>query len=137
MIQVSFTREWLSKEYIIYKLKEFYEVNKEEDIENPYKTYIKQDIVDAEKQFACWFIEDPYSKTLVKRAKYELSPNETFEFIIVLKSPVIKKTFFLTTSINIENITHMERHKIFAFGSLDIPKLSCPKEIMDKNNNYA
>ena len=99
--------------------------------------YLQQEIIDAEKQFGCWFIEDPYSKTLVKIAKYELSPHENFEFIIVLKSPIIKKAFFLTTNINIENITHMERHKIFAFGSLDVPKLSCPKEIMDKDNNYA
>ena len=36
-IQLSFTREWLSKEYISNKLQEFYEVGKIEDIDNPYK----------------------------------------------------------------------------------------------------
>lgn len=98
---------------------------------------MKQDIVDAEKQFECWYIEDPYSKTLVKQVRYELHPHDSFEFIIVLKSPIIKKAYFLTTNINVENVTHLERHKVFAFGSLDVPKLSCPKEIMDKDNNYA
>jgi hypothetical protein len=39
--------------------------------------------------------------------------------------------------VNISNLTHNEEHSVFAFGSLDIPKLSCPKEIMDKDNNYA
>ena len=134
---MNFTREWLSKEYIIYKLQEFYEVGKEEDIELPYRNYIKQEIIDAEKKFECWFIEDPYSKSLVKQVRYELLPHETYEFITVLKSPIIKKSYFLTTNINIENITHMERHKIFAFGSLDIPKIYCPKEIMDKDNKYS
>lgn len=137
IIHMNFTREWLSTEYIAHKLQEFQEVATVDEIEKPYWNYLKQDIVDAEKLFECWFIEDPYSKTLVKQVRYELQPHDSFEFIIVLKSPIIKKTYFLTTNINVENVTHMERHKVFAFGSLDVPKLSCPKEIMDKDNNYA
>jgi len=30
-----------------------------------------------------------------------------------------------------------EEYRVFAFGSLDIPKLWCPKEIMDTKNKYA
>ena len=90
MIQINFTREWLSKEYITHKLQEFYEVGRQEDIEHPYWNYLKQDIIDVEKRFECWFVEDPYSKTLVKQAKYELHPHESFEFIVVLKSPIVK-----------------------------------------------
>lgn len=137
IITLNFTRDSLSKEYITHKLMEFYEATNVEDIDQPYQRYIQQEIIDAEKQFEWWFIEDPYSKTLVKQVRYELGPQDSFEFIIVLKSPIIKKTYFLTTNINVENQTHGERHRVFAFGSLDVPKLSCPKEIMDKDNNYA
>lgn len=69
--------------------------------------------------------------------EYELKPKDSFEFIIVLKSPVIKKTHFLTTNVKVENREYGEEHRVFAFGSLDVPKLSCPKEILDKENNYA
>lgn len=120
------------------KLMEFYEVSKMEDIEKPYPHHLSQQFVDSQKEFSCWFIEDPYARTLVKEAKYELKPNESFEFIVVLKSPVIKKTQLLLTNVKVANLDYEEEeHKVFAFGSLDVPKLSCPKEIMDKENNYA
>ena len=73
----------------------------------------------------------------MKKVEYLLEPGNEYEFIIVLKSPIIKKTHFLTTNVRVTNVTHGEEHKVFAFGSLDVPKLFCPKEIMDKENNYA
>lgn len=136
-IKVSFTPDGINKEYVAKKLMEFYEVSKVEDIEKPYPTYLSKEFIDSQEAYSCWCIEDPYAKNLVKEAKYELKPHETFEFIIVLKSPIIKKTNFLITNVRIANLDHDEEHRVFAFGSLDVPKLSCPKEIMDKDNNYA
>lgn len=136
-IKVSFTPEGLEKEYVAKKLMEFYEVAKAEDIEKPYPHHLSKEFVDAQALFSCWFIEDPYARTLVKEAHYELKPNESFEFIIVLKSPVIKKSKFLITNVKVANLDYDEEHTVFAFGSLDVPKLTCPKEIMDKENNYA
>lgn len=63
------------------------------------------------------------NKTLVKEAHYNLKPYESFEFIIVLKSPVIKKAYFLLANVIITNESVNECHKVFAYGSLDIPKL--------------
>lgn len=136
-IKVAFTREGLDKKYASNKLMEFYEVSNAEEIEQPYINYLNKPITDAEKEYECWFIEDPYAKVLVKEVEYELKPKESFEFIVVLKSPIIKKQMFLTTNVRVRNETHQEDHRVFAFGSLDVPKLSCPKEIMDKENNYA
>lgn len=136
-IKVTFTREGLDKSYASNKLMEFYEVSNVEEVEQPYINYLNKPITDAEKEYECWFIEDPYAKVLVKEVEYELKPKESFEFIVVLKSPIIKKQMFLTTNVRVRNETHQEDHRVFAFGSLDVPKLSCPKEIMDKENNYA
>jgi len=136
-MKLNFTANGIDKDYMSKKLMEFYEVSNVEEVEHPYLNYLQQPIIDVQKEFEWWFIEDPYAKTLVKEADYELKPGESFEFIIVLKSPVVKKARFLTTNVNISNLTHNEEHSVFAFGSLDIPKLSCPKEIMDKDNNYA
>lgn len=102
---------------------QFYEVAKPEDIDYPYSKYIHQEYIDADKEFDCWFIEDPVKKTLVKKVEYTLNPLETYEFIIVLKSPIIKKTHFLITNVIVEDLESNYFHKIFAFGSLDIPKL--------------
>jgi hypothetical protein len=136
-IKVTFTREGLDKQYASNKLMEFYEVSNVEEVEQPYIGYLNKPLVDVEKEYECWFIEDPYAKVLVKEVEYELKPKESFEFIVVLKSPVIKKQKFLTTNVRVRNETHHEDHRVFAFGSLDVPKLSCPKEIMDTDNNYA
>jgi hypothetical protein len=136
-LKVSFTNKGVDTEYAKQKLMEFYEVKDSEEIEQPYLGYLSRDLIDSQKSFECWFIEDPYAKTLVKEAYYELKPKESFEFIIVLKSPIIKKTHFLTTNVKIKNETHGEEHRVFAFGSLDVPKLFCPKEIMDVENKYS
>lgn len=89
---------------------EFYEVSSVDEIEQPYLNYLKLPFIDAQSEFECWYIEDPYQKTLVKEAKYELKAGESFEFIIVLKSPIIKKTHFLTTNVRIRNLNHEEEH---------------------------
>lgn len=136
-IHLDFTRKGLDNNFAKKRLLEFYEVSNVEDIEQPYQNYLESKFIDAEDKYKWWYIEDPYKKTLVKSVDYELKPGDSFEFIIVLKSPIVKKTYFLTTNVRVINSTHGEEHWVFAFGSLDVPKLSCPKEIMDKDNNYA
>ena len=109
-IKVGFTREGIDREHVSKKLMEFYEVSTVDEIEQPYLNYLKHPFIDSQKDFECWYIEDPYQKTLVKEADYELQPGESFEFIIVLKSPIIKKTHFLTTNVRIRNLSHEEEH---------------------------
>lgn len=122
-IEVDFTNEGIDRQTVTDRLLEFYEVTKVKDIEQPYQKFSQQEYVDSEKEFKCWFIEDPYKKTLVKRAEYELKPFDSFEFIIVLKSPVVKKAHFLLTNVRVVNMTNQQEHRVFGFGSLDIPRL--------------
>ncbi len=35
-----------------------------------------------------WYIEDPFTKGLVKGIEIDLEPDESYTFIVVLKSPV-------------------------------------------------
>ena len=122
-IQVEFTNDEIVREIVTDRLLEFYEATQIKDIEQPYQRLSQQEYIDSEKEYECWFIEDPYKKTLVKKAEYELKPYDSFEFIIVLKSPVIKKAHFLLTNVRVINRTHKQEHRVFAFGSLDIPRL--------------
>lgn len=122
-ISVDFSDEGLTKEEISNRLMEFYEVSSPEEIEQPYLKWSKQGHVNAEKEYECWFIEDPYKKTLVKSVEYQLKPYDSFEFIVVLKSPVIKQSTFLITNVRVINHTFKEEHRVFAFGSLDVPRL--------------
>ena len=38
-----------------------------------------------------WFMEDPYTKGLVKSVELDLEPEEAYNFIVVLKSEVVRK----------------------------------------------
>lgn len=120
-INLSFSSEKINKQYVTSRLLEFYEISNPDEIEQPYLKYLKNDFVDAEKEFECWFIEDPYKKNLVKKVEYELKPYDSFEFIIVLKSPIVKKTHFLMSNVIVQSPN--EKFAVFAFGSLDVPGL--------------
>lgn len=134
-VRLSFTTESLDKTFVKDRLMDFYEVSKVEDIEQPYLRLMetefeeaKDDLppskyIDSQEKFGCWYIEDPKTKSLVKEATLDLESGEFYEFIIVLKSPIIKDPHFLITNVKVKNITHDEEHMVFAFGSLDIPKL--------------
>lgn len=136
-LKLSFTTNNLDKDYAKQRLMDFYETSKLEEVEQPYRGLLDTDFVDAQKEFDCWFIEDPKTKSLVKETTLELDADEYYEFIIVLKSPVIKKPHFLLTNVKVENIVDGEEHLVFAFGSLDFPRLICPKEIQDKENGFG
>ena len=45
-----------------------------------------------------WYMEDPFTKGLVKNVEIDLEPGEGYNFIVVLKSKVqnIKPTLYLT-----------------------------------------
>lgn len=122
-INLSFTSEKINNEYVTSRLLEFYEISNPDDIEQPYLKYLQKEFVDAEKEFECWFIEDPYKKNLVKKVEYFLKPMDSFEFIVVLKSPIVKKAHFLMSNVLVENKTHNEKCTVYAFGSLDVPGL--------------
>ncbi|CAI2363712.1 unnamed protein product [Moneuplotes crassus] len=144
-VTLSFTTEGLDKKFALEKLMEFYEVSSKEEIEQPYLGLLDKPFVNSQELYNCWYIEDPKTKSLVKKASLILDPEDSYEFIIVLKSPVIKKPQFLLTNVKCtmkilsksKKIPPAEESVVFAFGSLDVPRLICPKEIMDENNNYS
>lgn len=137
LVSLDFTTEKLNKEFVCERLTDFYEVTKVEEIEQPYQTQLHKPFPDSQKDYECWFVEDPKSKSLVKSTTLEIEGGESYEFIIVLKSPVIKKSCLLLTNLKVRNETFDEEHLILGFGSLDIPKLICPKEIMNEDKKYS
>lgn len=50
-INLSFTRDGIENDYVSKKLIEFYEASNVEDIEQPYLGYLKQQFIDAQKEF--------------------------------------------------------------------------------------
>jgi len=54
IINLSFTTDGLDKEFVTQKLLEYNE------IEQPYINHLKKEFIDSEKEFECWYIEDPY-----------------------------------------------------------------------------
>lgn len=86
-----------------------------------------------------WYMEDPFTKGLVKNVEIDLEPGEGYNFIVVLKSKVqnIKPTLYLTNiEINTNQIASQSL-KVFCFGAMEIPKMFCPKEIHNKDIGYS
>jgi hypothetical protein len=77
-----------------------------------------------------WFMEDPFTKGLVRGVEIDIEPEETFTFIIVLKSPVLRKSTLFLTNIVIKSESRVDESlSVFCFGAMEIPKMVCPKEI--------
>ena len=65
-------------------------------------------MVNSEMKYESWFIENPISKELTKRITLKLGPKSQQEFIIVIKSPFVKKTENMLSIINIGLLTYKE-----------------------------
>ena len=65
-------------------------------------------MVNSEMKYESWFIENPISKELTKRITLKLGPKSQQEFIIVIKSPLLKKTENMLSIINIGLLTYKE-----------------------------
>ena len=63
-------------------------------------------MVNSEIKYESWFIENPISKKLTKRITLKLGPKSQQEFIIVVKSPLVKKTENMLSIINIGLLTY-------------------------------
>ncbi len=63
-------------------------------------------MVNSEMKYESWFIENPISKELTKRITLKLGPKSQQEFIIVVKSPLVKKTENMLSIINIGLLTY-------------------------------
>lgn len=59
-------------------------------------------IKNSEKEFNCWFIENPLSKELQKKISVKIGPNQNQEFIVVVKAPKNKLTERIVSFIDIE-----------------------------------
>jgi len=88
-----------------------------------------------------WYIEDPATKGLVKSVSYTLAPGENYTFIVVLKSPVVRKTrmYLANVFINQEgrDLCREDQLNVFCFGAMEIPKMVCPKEIYNAELDYS
>jgi len=62
-------------------------------------------IDNSEQDFACWFIENPINKELVKHLTLRFAPQTDKEFIIVLKAPNNRLISNLVSFINIKLVT--------------------------------
>ena len=70
------------------------------------KAHNKPYIVNSEMKYDAWFIENPVSKELTKRITLKLGPNSQQDFVIVMKSPMPKKSENMITFINIGLLTY-------------------------------
>lgn len=70
--------------------------------------FTKHSMVNSEMKFESWFIENPVSKELTKRITLKLGPKAEQDFIIVVRSPQIKKSENMMSLINIGLLTYGE-----------------------------
>lgn len=63
-------------------------------------------MVNSEIKHESWFIENPISKELTKRITLKLGPKAEQDFIIVVRSPNIKKCQNMLSVINIGLLTY-------------------------------
>ena len=64
-----------------------------------------ENIVNSEIKHESWYIENPISKELTKRITLKLGPKADQDFIIVVRSPHVKKCENLMSIINIGLLT--------------------------------
>lgn len=65
-------------------------------------------IVNSEIKHESWYIENPISKELTKRITLKLGPKAEQDFIIVVRSPNVKKTENILSIINIGLLTYAD-----------------------------
>lgn len=59
----------------------------------------KKELIEEVPYQDYWFLEDPVSKGLVQDVQYELKPNESATFIVVLRSPVQRYSALFATNV--------------------------------------
>lgn len=87
-----------------------------------------------------WFMEDPYTKGLVKNIEIDLDPQESYNFIVVLKSEVkenLGSRLYITNVLVRSHAVPSQSLKVFCFGAMEVPKMVCPKEIHNKELGYS
>ena len=67
--------------------------------------FAEDDVSNSERDYQCWFIENPISKDLAKSITLRLSPKCEQEFIIVIRSPQLTKKTSLLSMINLTLLT--------------------------------
>ena len=67
-----------------------------------------ENIVNSEIKHESWYIENPISKELTKRITLKLGPKAEQDFIIVVRSPNVKKSENLLSVINIGLLTYAD-----------------------------
>ena len=131
------------------------------------KTDQKEFVPNSEKQYGCWYIENPMTKDLTKHITLRLGANCEQEFIIVMRAPVRKISQTILSFINLVLTTYdgsrsgyaLEKHikkrgldsavlqqkrrqskmQVMLCGRVEPPKLVCCRELKDTatNNNVV
>jgi hypothetical protein len=65
----------------------------------------KNQFVNSEMKYELWWIENPLTKEMTKRITIKLGPKSMQEFVIVIKTPNVKRTENLLSIINIGLLT--------------------------------
>jgi len=68
----------------------------------------KERIMNSEMKFECWFIENPVTKELTKRITLKLGPSAQQDFIIVVRSPQLKRPQDMLSVVNVGLLTYAE-----------------------------
>lgn len=59
-------------------------------------------------KFECWYIENPVSKELTKRITLKLGPRAEQDFIIVLRSPMLKQEQNILSLVTVGLLTYKQ-----------------------------
>lgn len=84
-----------------------------------------------------WFLEDPVTKSLVQEVEISLEPSDHYTFIVVLRSPIKRYSALFATNAVITAEGVPDSLSVFCFGSMEIPRMVCPKEIKNEELGYS
>lgn len=114
--KLSFDNSDINRLFVGEKLCDYYGCDNVNEIENSYTKHLKSDIDVSKETLNAWHIEDPYTKRLTKNVQMELESGEEYEFIVVLKSPIVNKQTLLAANVNVYDLTRNSLQTVFCFG---------------------
>lgn len=134
-VTLYFDNAGISRVAVGEKLCEYYGCDTVNEIEDSYTKHLKKDVDNSKEALNVWFIEDPYSKRLTKEVQMELEAGEEYEFIVVLKSPVVNKQNMYAANVQVYNHQLETMQSVFCFGCMESLRINCPKEMYNTKLN--
>jgi len=90
--------------------------------------------INSEFKYKCWHLEDPTSKDLTKSLKLIIEKESTASFLIILKTPKVKRSERLYSIISLSKHSDSDHLiqkplRIVLHGFIETPKLVCCREL--------